>query len=309
MAIVLPAFSVGDTLRPRAVWTGGNGDEIHLTDCPAGVDVAAGRAGEDMPPFEMIEDDVPDGDGTVVRGVRALPRTYLLPLIVKGAEGDYAGFRALQQRLLAAFSPLSGDGRLRIQQPDGTSRVLTCRYESGAEGDQIREPGGRLWYRKWAIKLRAHDPWWYAAAAQTVTFTAEAPTGFFPILPAVLTRGQLSGETTLTLEGDVRTWGLWTVHGPARGVTVLRSATLGREFRVDFSGDHALDTGQAATIDMRPGRVGIRGPAGQPWWSARASAPSMWWLQPGVNDVEISVAGGEAGTSVDFTYTPRFLSA
>lgn len=306
MSLVLPPFAIGDTLRVRAVWTGGNGDEIHLTDCPGGVDWLTGRGGGDLPPFEQTEDDVVDGDGSVIRGVRALPRTYLLPLAVKGE--DFTAWRALHQRIARSFNPLTGDGQLRIQQPDDTSRILTCRYNGGAEGDSIVDPDGRYWYRVWGAKLRAVDPWWYAALSQTIHFGAPGTTPFFPILPLRLSRSQVLGEATLSLDGDVRTWGVWTIHGPADGTAVLRSATLDRSITLDLTGDHALAEGETVTVDMRPGRQGIRGPAGEAWWSARVGVPSMWWLQPGVNDLSLSVAGGDEHTAVDFEYVPRFLT-
>ena len=306
MAVVLPPFQLGDVRRVRAIWTAPSGEDIHLTDCPGGIDWLKGRGGGDMPLFEQLEDDVVDGDGAEIRGVRALPRTYLMPIAVKGE--DFDAWRALEQRVLQLFNPLSGDGRLTIVQPDDTRRILTCRYAGGAEGDSIVDPGGRYWYRIWALKLRAVDPWWYATEPTTVTFGAPGTLPFFPLLPVHLSRSQVLGEATINLVGHVRTWGVWTIHGPANGPAVLRSETQGRQLTLDLTGEHELAAGQTVTVDMRPGRQGVRGPDGSPWWSARVGNPEMWELQPGTNTIRLEVAGGDTTTRVEFSYTPRYLT-
>lgn len=299
--------------RVHAWWTGANGDEVHLTDCSAGIDWTDGRSGEDLPPFTVTEDAMPEGDqpAAVIRGVRAAPRLVTLPILVHAPTN--AAFRTRQQRLIRAFNPIPGDGRLRYLQPDGTTRVLTARYDSGAEGSGIQDRAG-LWWRLWAVQLRAVDPYWSSLEPESLTFGSGAGAGFFPLLPVTLGSSSVLGETTATLAGDVRTWGVWTIHGPANGVTTLRNTTLDRTVTLNLTGAHELDEGETLVVDMHPTRARITAytvaePDGANWFSARVGVPQMWPLEPGDNDIELAVAGATSATSLTFEYTPRWLAA
>lgn len=300
--------------RVHAWWTGANGDEVHLTDCPGGIDWTDGRSGEDMPPFTVTEDAMPEGDQptALIRGVRAAPRIMTLPLLVHAPSN--AGFRARQQRLIRAFNPIPGDGRLRYLQPDGTTRVLTARYDSGAEGSDIRDRTG-LWWRLWAVQLRAVDPYWSSLAAESLSFGAAGEgAGFFPLLPVRLASSAVLGETTATLAGDVRTWGVWTITGPADGLTTLANRTTGREVKLNLTGDYELGEGETVVVDMHPSRASVTAytvaePDGVNWFGARVGVPQMWWLEPGANDITLSVTGATGATALRFDYTPRWLAA
>jgi hypothetical protein len=299
--------------RVHAWWTGGNGDEVHLTDCPNGIDWTDGRAGEDLPPFTVTADVMPEGDqpAETIRGVRAAPRTLTLPLLVH-AESN-AAFRVRQQRLIRAFNPLNGEGTLRYLQPDGTTRVIRALYESGAEGDSIRDRVG-LWWRLWGVTLTARDPFWSSLAAERLSFGNGAGVGFFPLLPVTLASSAVLGETTATLAGDVRTWGVWTIHGPADGLVTLANVSLGREVKLQLSGAYELAEGETVVVDMHPSRARVTAytaaePDGVNWYGARVGVPQMWPLKPGANDIALSVTGATSATSLEFAYTPRWLAA
>jgi hypothetical protein len=294
--------------RVRAWWTGGNGDKILLTDCPSGLDWLKGRSGEDLPPFEFTEDAMPDGDqpAAILRGVRGAPRVQTLPLVVHSRR--FTTFRAVHQRLVRALNPLTGDGRLTYLQPDGTERWLTCRYNDGAQGGEIQDPSG-FWYRLWPVQFRAVDPWWSSAAPDPLVWGSGSSGGFFPILPVTLTSSNVLGSTTAVVQGDVRTWGVWTITGPANGATILRNVTLDRQVELNLSGTYELEPGDTAIVDMRPGQQRIVGPDGSSWWGARVGVPQMWHLDPGTTAIELSVAGATGATGVQFEYTPRWLTA
>lgn len=301
--------------RVHAWWTGANGDEVHLTDCPNGIDWTDGRAGEDMPPFVFTTDPMPEGDQPVelVRGVRAGVRVMTLPLLIH--RPDNAGFQMRKQRLVQALNPLPGvPGRLRYLQPDGTSRYLTGFYDNGAEGSDIKDRTG-LWWRLWAAQFKLYDPFWTSLSAESLSFGAGGGgAGFFPLLPVRLASSAVLGETTATLVGDVRTWGVWTINGPANGLTTLGNARLGREVKLDLTGDHELGEGERVVVDMRPSQASITAytdaePDGVNWFSARVGVPQMWPLEPGTNDIVVSISGATSATSARFDYTPRWLAA
>lgn len=295
--------------RIAAIWTPPYGDAITLTDCSGGIDWLTGRSGEDMPPFEWTEDENVDYDGSVIRGVRATPRTLTLPILLK-VEGPFTQWRPLHQRFLKALNPLRDDGVMTYVMPDGSSRQLFCRYKQGAEGDAIRDPRG-LWWRVYATQWRAVDPYWYATTPQTVQWGVPEAGSFFPILPVQLTSSRVIGDATLDLAGDVPTYGVWTITGPAAGVATLRSVTLGRTVSLNLTGAYELGAGESVTVDMRPGRVSITGPDGPDdnWWPARAGLPQPFSLEPGLNNLQIAVAGATTATQVTLVYQPKWFSA
>lgn len=295
--------------RVHAWWRGGNGDEIHLTECPAGIDWLDGRGGEDLPPYEVTEDTLPQGDQPygVVRGVRAAPRTYTFPLLIHNPGN--AGFRTRQQRVLRAFDPTTGDGRLRLLQPNGDERSLTARYSSGAEGSDIQDRAG-LWWRVYAVQLRALDPYWSSMQPKTLTFGGGGDGGaFFPLLPVRLAASSVLGETTAQVEGDAPSWGIWTITGPANGITTLANTSLGLQVKLNLTGDYELAEDEQLVVDMRPARPRIVGPDGDSWYGARVGVPQMWPLLPGPQDIELAVAGATGATSLRFDYVPRWLAA
>jgi len=299
-----PAYRIG------AQWLAPSGAVLNLTDCPGGLDIGRNRAGEDMPTPAFVEDDLVDGDGSVPRGVRAVPRTYVLPLLVH-AE-DHTTWRALHQHLLRSLSPWGANGvpqlgRYRVHQVDGTWRELRCAYSGGAEGEGINDRRG-LWYRAYAVLLRAFDPWWYGPG-HIVSWQESEVGPFFPILPVSLGSGSVLGASDLEVAGDVPTSGVWRITGPADGTATLRSETLDQELVLDLSGAHELAAGQTLTVDMRKGQQSIKGPGGASWWSARVGTPQMWQLRPGVNSVSLTVTGAGPGTLVELTYEPRYLTA
>jgi hypothetical protein len=310
--ITTPGLPPEEAPSTRVVidWAAPDRTVIRLTDCPGGVDVGRDRGGEDMPPVEFVEDMVVDGDGSYPRGVRATPRTILLPIIVH-AE-DHATWRAIHQHVAKCLSPFSSGGvprlgQLRYWQPDGSVRHLECAYAGGAEGSGINDRRG-LFYRLWAAQFRAFEPWWWGET-QSVSWWHDPGTGFFPIMPVELATPSVLGTLSLDVAGDVETGPIWTITGPADGDVSLESVTLDRVLTLDLSGSYALSAGQAVTVDMRRGHQAITGPAGTSWWAARVGTPQMWQLQPGVNDLEISVTGAATGTHVDLTYSPKYLTA
>lgn len=305
-----PGTETAPAFRNTAEWITAEGDVLGLVNCPEGIDIGRNRAGEDMPTPGWVEEDLVDGDGSTPVSVRAVPRTYLLPLILH--KRDHAAWRALHRQVTRALSPFGPNGAprlgvLRLWQPDGTWRELRCGYAGGAEGEGLNDRAG-LWYRSYVIALRAFDPWWYSSAV-TVSWRQASVGPFFPILPVALGSSTVLGSSTLDVDGDVATAGVWTITGPADGEATLRSETLGLELVLDLSGAHELAGGETVTVDMRRGHQAIRGPDGSSWWSARVGTPQMWPLIPGTNELSLTVTGATAATVVEMTYEPRHLTA
>jgi len=259
----------------------------------------------DMPPFDLQEQVNIDDHGSTITGVRALPRNVVLPLLVH--LDTFGAWRAKHKALVRAFDPTLGDGRLELTQPDGETRVLYARYSQGMEGKDVADPTG-LWHRIYPLQLRAVDPWWYAPEPVVYPFGVTKSGGGFltpPFLPLKLSGSGVLGETTADNDGDVLTYPVWRINGPA-GLTTLSNRTTGRSLTFNLD----LSEGQYVTVDMRPRRTSIYSNDGVNLFPLRVGTPDFWPLLRGTNEITLNVAGADpTTTSVAFTYTPRYLMA
>lgn len=288
--------------RIAGTWLGGNGDLIFMTDCSQGIDWQAGRSGVDMPPFDLQEDPYPGGHGVIPGSVRAGPRTIILPTLVHLA--DFSPWRALQQRFARALNPLNGPGTLTINQPDGTARHIQALYQAGAEGDGIVDFRG-LWFRKWAVSLRAAQPFWLGEPVAPVVFKNTASAGFLGahFLPIHLDASQVLGATSVVNVGDVEAFPVWRVNGPATVVT-LTNDTTGKTLTIT----HTMTGAEWLEVDTRPLHKSITSDAGVNLWDTVSVSPSLWSLEPGQNHITISVTGATVDTEATMTYDPLFLT-
>lgn len=273
------------------------GAVLELSDLP-GVR-ALGDSGLEMPPVAMIEDTVPGQPGAQLRDVRIGVRETVLPFYLT----DDTDLRGLLRTLAQRMNPQSGDGTLRHIAEDGTSRDLTCRYTGGLEGDRVRGKAGPTW-RRGALMFRAHDPFWYDTDPATTTYTTGTASTFLgTFLPIHLASDTVLGEQTVTNDGDVETWPVWTIAGPATSIT-LSNVTTGEAITLPIT----LTAGQSVTIDTRPFRKTVRRDDGTNLYGNLAAGSALWSLPQGASTVNVQVAGSTASTFVTLVYYRRYLS-
>ncbi len=265
------------------------------------LDVGWGLQGRFMPPVEFVEDDVPNQDGNQLREVRVRPREVALPLDVQGA--DAADLRIQLRSLLRMFNPKRGNGRLRVTSPDGTVRELTCRYRQGLELQEAFEAG--LGTQRSVVVFRANDPYWYDTAPTSVTYRTAPASPFLgdPFLPLRLSSDTILGEQTVTNDGDVLAWPVWTVHGPATSVR-LTNVTTGLVIDLPV----ALTATQSVVIDTRPFRKTVRRDDGTNLYGSLTDASALWPLPEGASTVRAELPGATSATYVTLVYARRWLS-
>lgn len=263
---------------------------------------ALGDSGLEMPPMSMVEDVIPGQAGAQLREVRVAARDAVLPFYME--QGSETALRDLLRSLARRLNPQRGDGRLRHIATDGTTRDLTCRYTGGLEGDRVRGEAGPT-VRKGALMFRAHDPFWYDADPMTSTFTTGAVRNYLgnPFLPIKLTSDTVLGEQTISNDGDVETWPVWTVKGPASSI-VLTNVTTGQEINLPI----ALTAAQSVIIDTRPFKKTVRRDDGTNLYGSLTAASSLWSLGEGPTTIRTEVAGSTVDTFVTLVYSRRFLT-
>ena len=195
-------------------WIAPDGVETILNG--GALDVGWDMQGSYMPPVEFIEDAAPSQDASRLRQVRVRPRELAIPIDVMVANLE--ALRVLMRALVKTFSPMRGDGRLRVLSADGKSRELTCRYRQGLEMQE--EFRAALGQQRTVVVFRAVDPFWYDTTPTTVTLTAGSGGTFLgsTFLPIKLGSDVVLGQQSIINDGDVEAWPVWTIAGPVSSV-------------------------------------------------------------------------------------------
>ena len=282
-------------------WIDADGS-VHTLTQPGVAKVLKGVEGDGMPPVSFVEDEVAFQPGSRLRTVKTGARLVSLPMAFLAASSTE--LQAQLRAWLLALHADRGDGQLRYTGPDGTARVLACRYADGMGLVKSADTRMPTW-QKAVVAFRAFDPYWYDAADVTIGFTAEDAPSFFPFFPLVLGAASVFSGLTVTNDGDVEAWPVWTIQGPCDSVT-LRNLTTGKVLTLARS----LSFGGVVEIDTRPGEKSVTLAAtGANLYGDLASGSSLWSLPRGANTVRIEMDGTDGNSAVTMGYRRRYLGA
>lgn len=299
-----PTRPVRPPAHPDAVWgvelVGWDGSVWWLSD-PATL-LLAGHDGLFVAPYQTRYQPYTTGAGSSYRGARAAAREVFLPVQLRAGDHDPAGFEDLRSRFLRILHP-DRSGRLRVRRLDtGTSRSLQWRYDSGAEGASGDDAYGVTWCRL-GLRLVCEQPFWEGDPL-LIDFVDAAPAvfldgdtwPFFGVTPVATL-----DSAVLTNPGDVDSWPVITVTGPATRVTIPQQGDTGL---VDL--DAPLTGGETVIIDTRPGVKTVVDGTGA---SRRAD---MVAFRPfpvpagGTITLDLTVVGRGEGTAVRVELVPLF---
>lgn len=278
-------------------WIDHNGTEHVLTDMPD-ISISIGPSGRYMPPIEYSEEETPFQYGSTVKNVKVKAREMDLPIEINGQT--QMDIRNNLRSLLRIFNPLKGDGIIRSISPDGSTREIICRYNSGLE---INE-SGKIW-EKFVLVLKAFDPLWYDTSTIVQTFKInESPGLFFPILPLRLSSSTVFADTTIDNTGDVETWPEWIVTGPGENI-LLRNMTTGEVTALSHA-DAKLGAGESITIDTRPFHKTVTKNDGTNLFYTLSDESSLWALQEGQNSIRLEMSNATEVSSIQLSYKNRY---
>lgn len=291
---------------PRATWIAPDGTSWPLSDTTNSWFTLRGVKGLGASPVTFTADPVWRG-GTAMRHVQAEPRLITWPLFIEGAT--HADFIANWRALGNAFAQTRrlGPGTLVVTRPDGTSRQIKAYYQDGFDNGSADSPGTR--WDTVAVTLYCPDPYWTATTLRTVTrYHSASGLDYLAPYPTVA-NAQILGGSVAHNAGDVEVWPTWTITGPATSIVATHS-DLGQNWQIDvlaYRGS-ALQLGQTITITTDP--PAVVGPDGSSWAGA-LNWPNAWlWpLNPGDNNISMTLAGEDTGTSVQMTFYNRYETA
>jgi hypothetical protein len=261
-----------------------------------------------MPPVKIVRDQYAGLLGTRARQVTLDTASVIVPALVTMSTAD--DYRDLVRAMASSLNPLRGPGKLRatLTHPDAsvTVREMVAYYTAGMDfpEDQLDVGYPSLLFNS------EGPPYWTDADDTTVTYTNNAtaytwfPFGGSPWTPLILNQSTIYAQTTVVNDGDAPMYPVWTLTGPASGGIQLDNLTSGKSLWFNYS----ITSGQTAVvIDARPGVKSItQGPVSLYRY---LTAWDMWPLEPGRNDIALTVPGATAVTQVQLAYRRGFLAA
>lgn len=273
-----------------------NGESYYTT--------VVGPAGLYAPPTNIITQDVPLQPGARFKYVDTQIRPVRLPVLVN-ADTE-ANLDVARRALLAAMSPLNGGGVLRHMSYDGLTRDLTCYVASGREGDDSGSNRGPGWILL-DLRLSGLDPYWYDTSYTSLAFSNGASSSFFaaPFLPIKLASSGILTSFTINNGGDVETWPIWTIVGPASAITMTNNTT-GKVLALTNNGGVSLALGHSVVIDTRPGSKSVIVDGATSNFDKVGATSSLWPLAKGANNITIAVSGTTAASQVQVQYKQRY---
>ncbi|MGI5201624.1 hypothetical protein ACQEU6_08590 [Spirillospora sp. CA-108201] len=286
-------------------WSSPLGRVTHLSDWPTGYLVQPGARGLDMPTFKAYESESPQIHGNRRTGTKANPREIMIPVVIYSHDGR-AAFLERKRQLLKDLSPLDGDlgrGTLTLTEPDGSARSITAIYASGAEGSEDLDAAGRRW-TAYGLTWTCESPFWEGDPFGR-PFRAGVVQDFYPSgVPWEVSDSQVLGaDVRIFNPGDVQAFPVWTIHGP------MESAVFTHPAAGTWTLTRTLALGDVAVIDTRERIKSALLNDAVDLWPNIDEAAVLWPLLSGENRVDLIVTGSTPDTVVEFTATPRYLSA
>jgi hypothetical protein len=286
---------------PQVSFTDPAGAVTEFSDWANGWVLQPGAKGLDMPVYAFSQDESPGIDGYAIRQVRAGGKEIALP-IAFWADDSRAAYLTRRRTLIRSLNPKRGLGALTVTQADGTARTIGACYSAGLEGDESLDAAGARWCTG-VLTFACPSPFWLGAEV-TTEWRAAVSGNFFPFLPLVVGNSQVLGSVTVDNDGDDDAFPIWTVTGPATAIS-LTNATTGEVLVLT----RTISVGDTVVIDTRERQQTAVLNGATNLWGSLSDTSTMWALQPGLNDLTLTVTGSTSNTRVRMTYQPRYLAA
>jgi hypothetical protein len=253
-------------------------DTLYL-DGRDGYTLLFNRTGAEMPPFELIEDEIPFEAGSIHRQTNIQPRTISLGLLVSAESKS-----ELNEKKRRLFS-LLGAGKVKIyaKMSDGY-RYLIGHYAGGLEGAENRDTSG-VTFQKYVISFRVFFPFWQTVLKRSVSFT-NTVTNF---ATGVINNNSTANDCYPEIY----------VHGPGTN-PVIKNVTTGKSFQLTVN---LATNNDYLYINTRPGERVIRDKNGVISWDRLSTGLNqLWSLEPGDNTISITFSSGSDSTTLTKVY-------
>lgn len=283
-------------------WVDADGTATTIFPGSADAKLMFGVSGRFAPSMIFVLERVPLQPGQRFRSVQHGTAVVQLPVDFYGPSA--VALRASMRAWVYRLNPTRGTGRIRITAPGGDQRELVCSYSEGL--DRAAEDAMDVINRiRSVLTFVTEQPYWQDASdtVQSWTLLSSLAT-FFPFFPLRLSGSEVFADATVTNDGDVAAWPVWTIGGPGSS-PILRNLTTGDMLSLPVT----LLAGESVTIDTRPGAKTVTKQDGTSLFGSLAAGSSLWPLAQGSNSIRIEMSGATSVSSVTLTWRRRWLSA
>lgn len=268
----------------------------------SGVATAEELTGRFAPSMRFTLATVPLQPGQRFRQVQHGLAEVALPIVFWPASAT--ALRTLLRAWARLLDPVRGDGALRVTAPGGDQRELVCRYSEGLERLVEDDVSDFYGHARCVLHFIAEQPYWQDVSDTVASWSVTTAATFFPIFPLRLSASEVFADVTVTNDGDVIAWPVWTVTGPGSSL-ILRNLTSGELLSLPTT----LAAGETVTIDTRPGHKTVTLQDGSNLFGSLSSDSTLWSLAVGVNAVRIEISATTPASLVALNWRRRWLSA
>lgn len=212
----------------------------------------------------------------------------------------------MRRELARVLRPAAGTVDVVIVDPvTGDERRRSAYYRTGLGAPAWRSPRSELH----GVVLDYADPLWRGAsrrAAWTLSTVIKPYWSSFPRLPhypARLSSSTILGRREFTISGDADTHPVWEFRGTGEDLLI----------QCNHCGDRIFIEGEVPDglrIDTHPHIDDITAPGWDPadLWNKVSDDTSLFHLQPGSQEVTMSVVGATGATEVILTYAEQWMA-
>ncbi len=265
--------------------------------------------GQGMPPIQYVTQRGAYQHGDTVRDFFLQPR--IVQMVVRHTFCDRTAYWAGRSELLNLLRPNRGGtpgiGTLRKILPGGVIRDLCCVIQQGPNfaPRNVSVGGNNVWdelaYTE-TLRFVADNPIYYDPKGNVTTVSAPH-VGTFPLtFPWVFPLHTFTSN--ITYAGNWDEYPTIVVKGPLTSLTITNSTT---NEVINFS--YPLVTGQSVIFTLTYGlkTVTLQDGTNLIGYVSVPGNLAQWHLTPGVNNINVSIAGEGASTQVTFTYFNRYI--
>lgn len=276
-----------------------------ILDGSAGIWEGRGKKGFHAPTYQHYKDESPAIAGSFWRGVRALSRELIVPIVIRDVNRD--NVLAKRRALIKAISPLKGECVIESSWPDGSVRSIAARYVDGMEAGEQGDGEYGITVIVYSLRFVADDPFMYGTQLNqnwgfTPSVRTELPIPGADTFYEVVSSPLLASGAIITNPGDVDTYPTWLFTGPFTSITI-ENATSGKSFTLAYT---AASSANTLSVVTDPGESYVVDESGNNQWSALQAGYSLWPLVPGDNTVNVTLIGVTSASQADLTYTPLY---
>lgn len=270
--------------------------------------VLAGAYGLDDLATEIIAESAAGGSGTTILGQAYPPRDVFLPLSTRRDRLD--GLREARAEL-RRIAPSGETIRLEMVSDSASGEVVRwadCRRVSDGSTSWDTDTWSAEGWQRFGLRLYCPDPWVHSDPLQWEWSAPSSGLRFPMRFPMRLGPPNLLGRARqLSVVGDARSHGVWTLRGPCSAFTATLPAT-GETWTL--TPPTPLTTGQTVQVFTDPlvARDGLRviGPDGSSWWRYVSAPRAIWAVPPETPEVLVQMTGTSSASRAVLRVTPRW---